>query len=440
MNSDVAETLTREMQRTDPDYVVYVPQHYDGSGHDGLNEHFIVFDAPDGGLMAVWTQSGSASGIPGGRQVNRIVCSRSTDEGGTWSEPGHVAGPRPGSDDRGMASWAFPLISAGGRIYVVYNDNDGRAGWIRMHTGVMSAVYSDDLGRTWSAPQQIPMPRSPYDDPAGEIPPEWIVWQMPMRDLSGGWFVGYSHWVNKAAATVKEPRGWTEIESVVEFMRFVNVDDNPEPGSVQVRYSGWGDRALRVPHWRHPLLSVAQEPSLVRLPDDRLFCVMRTASGYIWWSESGDDGETWCCPRPLLDRDFGRPLPNPVGCDPIYRLADGRYVLFYSNNRGNIDAGGAADAGPRRPCFIALGEFRPDAEQPVWFSPPKQFMDTDGLTVAGTPPGAPGMPASADLSLYSSFTTRNGRNVLWYPDRKFFLLGKEVADDALDDLIVPAQP
>jgi len=194
---------------------------------------------------------------------------------------------------------------------------------------------------------------------------------------------------------------------------------------------------LRVPHWRHPLLSVAQEPGLVRLPDQRLFCVMRTCSGYIWWSQSSDDGETWCSPRPLLDRDFGIPLLNPVGCDPMYQLADGRYVLFYSNNRGDIDSGGAADATPRRPCFLALGEFRPKADQPVWFSPPKQFMDSDGLTVAGIPPGTPGMPTSADLSLYSSFTTRAGRNVLWYPERKFFLLGKEVTAEFLAGMSVP---
>ena len=32
----------------------------------------------------------------------------------------------------------------------------------------------------------------------------------------------------------------------------------------------------------------------------------------------------------------------------------------------------------RRPAFLALGEFRPGAEQPIWFSESKQFMDNDG--------------------------------------------------------------
>ena len=74
---------------------------------------------------------------------------------------------------------------------------------------------------------------------------------------------------------------WDLIESVVEFMRFDNVDGNPEPEDLEVRFFSYGDDALRAPHYIDPLLSVAQEPSIVRLPDQRLFSVMRSNSGYI---------------------------------------------------------------------------------------------------------------------------------------------------------------
>ncbi len=278
MSGSVGDVLQREARRTRPDHIVYLPGHYDGSTGDGLNEHFLVFDGPDGSLLAVWTQSAMASGIPGGLQVNRIVFARSDDEGETWSRPTYVAGRRDPDGPQPMASWAFPMLSASGRIYVIYNQNRGTAGWIEMHTGTMDGVYSDDLGKTWSPAQNIAMPVSLYDDPSGEIPPEWIVWQKPERDLAGRYFVGYSHWVNRAAATRKEVGGWTEIESVVEFMRFTNLDTDPEPRDLAITYSAWGPSALRVPHYRYPLLSVAQEPSLVRLPDERLFCVMRTCS------------------------------------------------------------------------------------------------------------------------------------------------------------------
>lgn len=434
--AEVKKVLQFEVRRSQPDYIAYVPGSWDGSTHDCHNEHFLVFDGPDGSLMAVWTQNMKAPG--GGEPANRIVFSTSKDEGVTWAPPTHVLGPKTPDDPANMASWGFPLVSKSGRVYVLCTRNQGNKGWIKMHTGLMEGVYSDDLGKTWSSPQVVPMPKSPYDDPEGKIPGEWIVWQVPMRDLKGRWFVGYTHWVNHAVAYLKEVEGWTQIESVCEFMRFENVDDNPEVKDLRVRYSGWGEKALRVPHFKYPLLSIAQEPSIVRLPDQRLFCVMRTNSGYIWYSVSADDGETWCNPRPLLRKDHDRPILQPVGCCPIYRLSDGRYALFHHNNRGDVEKKPEATAGPRRPCFVALGEFRPNADQPIWFSESKQLMDTDNTGPNGKKAGeGAGGRANVEIGLYSSFTSRKGNDVFWHSDRKFFLVGKRITPEFLADMKVP---
>jgi hypothetical protein len=257
---------------------------------------------------------------------------------------------------------------------------------------------------------------------------------MPMRDLQGGYFVGYTRWLSAARARPLAADSWTYMESVCEFMRFENVDDDPEPQELCIRYSAWGDQALRVPQRADPLLSIAQEPSLVRLPDQRLFCVMRTDSGMIWYSLSADDGETWCNPRPLLYHDHGSPLLQPVSCCPIYQLADGRYVLICHNNPGNSDRPGNTWF-PRRPAFVALGEFRPEADQSLWFSEPKLLMDNDGYGVDGQR-GEKGQ-YWGDIGVYSSFTTRAGENVLWHPERKFFLLGKRITHEFLADLKVP---
>ena len=437
MAEDIKKILEKECHRTNPDYVTFIPGHWDGSTEDSLNEHFLTFDGPDGSLMAVWTQAPQAAGMPGQRQFNRIVYSRSEDEGVSWRPPVRIAGPAAGGTESNMASWAFPLVSDNGRVYIIYNQNQGISGWIKMHTGTMAGVYSDDNGRSWSPPQDICMPKSPYDDPEGKVPGEWIVWQRPIRDLNGGYLAGYSHWLHPDIAALgrDEIRGWTWIESVVEFMRFTNVHDEPEPRDLAVGYHAWGDEALRVPHYIHPLCSTAQEPSIVRLRDDRLFCVMRTCSGYIWWSQSGNDGYTWTSPRPLLDRDFGRPLLNSVGCDPIYELADGRYIIIYHNHRGFVDDGPASEARPRNPLYLALGEFRPEADQPVWFSPPTLFMDTDDHWVDGKKHGKDDS-RNTTLSMYSSFTNRDGVDVLWYPDRKFFLLGRRITDSLLTGLEV----
>jgi hypothetical protein len=415
--------LDRELRRTDPDYIVYVPGSLDGSTFDTGNEHFLVRDAPDGSLMAVWTQSSHEGGGD-----HRIMFSRSRDEGETWAAPRRIAGPgRPGEGP--IASWGFPLTSRSGRIYVIwsqYRDIDDVASTM---TGTMDCSYSDDLGESWSAPATIPMPRGPWDHPDPAVPSNWIVWQLPIRDLQGGWFTGFTRWVSKAVRTPPPVDSWTAWEAVVEFMRFMNVDDDPEPADFEVRYSP-PDQALRVPHYDDPFLSIAQEPSLVRLPDDRLFCTMRTMSGCIWYSLSGDDGEAWCSPRPLLRRDHGLPIPEPLCCCPIYQLADGRYVLLHHNNDGHFEGCAREETGKnRRPAFIALGEFRPRAEQPLWFSESRQLMDNDGVGI--------GPLRRIDLGVYPSFTTRAGNNVLWHPDRKFFLLGKRITDEFLSDLQVP---
>ena len=426
--------MKKSAYRTNPDYVVFVPGSYDGSTYDSKNEHFLVFDGPDGSLMAVWTQHQFENG-------GRIVFSRSPDQGVTWSSPRHLAGPRDEADTitTHLAVWGFPMVSKSGRIYVLWNQNQGITGWVNYHTGTMEGIYSDDMGKTWSKPQNIQMPVSPYDDPQGKVPPEWIVWQNPERLDDGKYFVGYSRWVHEDVAYFNRSNRpdptWIWVESVVEFMTFENIDDNPEPKDIKITYSSWGDQALRVPHYIEPGLSVAQEPSIVGLPDGRLFCTMRTASGYIWYSISDDNGKTWCNPRPLLRKDHGSPILQPVSCCPIYQLTDGRYVLLHHNDRGIID--NIADnphhlAQPRNPAYIALGEFRPDADQPIWFSESKVFIDNKSLNPAGETASR-----GYDAATYTSFTTSTGKNILWYPDAKCWLLGKEITNEFLKDMVVP---
>ena len=221
-------------------------------------------------------------------------------------------------------------------------------------------------------------------------------------------------------------------------MRFENVDDNPEVRTCRSRYSAWGDKALRVPHFKYPLLSIAQEPSIVRLPDQRLFCVMRTNSGYIWYSLSSDDGETWCNPRRLLRKDLGRPILSRWAADPIYQLADGRYVLLSPQQPRRAVAGGENDATAARAGVRRAGRVPPGADQPIWFSESKQFMATGGVGVDGVQRPLSD-PKSGSLSMYASFTNRHGNDVLWYPDSKFFLLGKRITADLLAGLTVPAR-
>jgi hypothetical protein len=93
---------------------------------------------------------------------------------------------------------------------------------------------------------------------------------------------------------------------------------------------------------------------------------------------------------------------------------------------------------PRFPAFLALGEFRAAADQPVWFSASKMLMDTAGVGVDGVRhERGGGRAAQTGIGIYTSFTTRKGNHVLWYPDRKCFLLGRRITPQFLADLKVP---
>jgi hypothetical protein len=423
---DVQTILEREMARTAPDYVTYRPGSVDGSTFDTGNEHFLVFDGPDRSLMAVWTQSSHENAGD-----HRIVFARSDDDGKTWSTPVRIAGPeRPTTEER-IASWGFPLVSKSGRIYVLYNRESLPHDYARAMTGVMEGRYSDDHGATWSKPEVVPMPRSPWDHPDPQYAANWIVWQRPERNARGRYYVGYTHWVSPVVRTPPHTKSWTAAESVVSFMQFENIDDNPSVKDIAITYIHKDDDALRVPHYSNPDLSIAQEPSIVYLPDGRLFCTMRTMSGYIWYTLSEDDGGSWCAPRPLLRKDRGEVIQQPLCCCPIYRYDDTRYVLLHHNNDGQFEDSKREDTNKnRRPAFIALGEYRPDAEQPIWFSESKEFMDNDGHGI--------GPLNRIDIGVYPSVTRRNNEFVLWHPDRKFFLLGKVISGNWLGDLTVPS--
>ena len=420
-----SSALEEEWKRTKPDIVVFLPK----GAADGDNEHFQVFEAPESDeLLAMWTQSSVE-----GRGDNRIAFARSLD-GVAWSDPVILAGRGPGRRER-QASWAFPVVAACGRIYCFYTKELEKID-VRQSSGAMGVLYSDDNGFSWSAGADVPVPKTRYDNPDPEVPPNWIVWQKPVRDAGGRWIVGCTRTTSEKVIP-KPNRNWPDHDSRSVFIRFDNLDAGPDPKDLALTWLPAGSDGLEVPHKLYPEISVCQEPAVVLLPDGRLFSVMRTMTGSIWYSVSEDDGATWRPVEVLRYRDGGEHVENPIAPCPLYRLADGRYLLVFNNNDGRR---GAYDQFRktwranqlnhlRHPAFIAIGEFRSDAHQPIWFSPPKQILDTNGVTF--------GPKGTASVAMYPSLTERNGVRVLWYPDRKHFLLGKLLPDSLLDAMKAP---
>ncbi|MCX7048355.1 MAG: sialidase family protein [Candidatus Sumerlaeota bacterium] len=422
--ADLKARIPGQLRITKPDFVVFVPEVAGDQVSDTGNEHFLVFDGPDGSLMAVWTQSSAES-----QPDQHIAFARSGDEGVTWSKPRVIAGPKKPGDGH-IASWGYPLVSKSGRIYVLYSQHIGKADTFFHHTGWLHGIWSDDNGATWSQPQNVPVARSINDNPDASYPPNMLCWQKPLRlGKDGKYFAGFTRWTSFAVR--KNPtKSWTSADARVEFMRFENVDDSPEAKDLKISWFAANDKALVAPFPGHPEVSACQEPSIVKLPDGRLFVVMRTSSGSPFWSVSADSGETWTVPRRLLKKDAGEPLLHPLSPCPMYDVGgatagSGRYALFIHNNDGNPKNLSPSVAGQnRRPIYLVPGYFKSGADQPVWFDEIRFFMDHDGVSL-----GKPGTAGRTDLALYSSFTVRQGKAVLWYPERKFFLLGRVIGEE-----------
>jgi len=416
----------KEWLRSEPDIVVFRPR----TNEEGDNEHFLVFEAPKSNeLLAIWTQSSVE-----GRGDNRAVFARSKN-GKDWSEPTVIAGKGLGRNE-GQASWAFPIVSKNGRIYCFYTKELDKVD-SRQMSGVMGCHYSDDNGYTWIAGKDITVPKNKFDNQDASIPPNWIVWQKPIRDSRGHWIAGYTQWSSESV--VKRPsKNWTDHDSRASFMRFENIDSNPLPEEIKITWLPNDREGLEVRHQIYPEISVSQEPAIVLLPDGRLFVIMRTMTGNIWYSVSSDNGETWREPEVLRYRDGGAAVNNPMAGTPLYLLKDGRYLLFFNNNEGRRGAydqfkkvwnNGNQLNFLRNPAYLALGEFRPGAHQPIWFSAPEQILDTDGI--------AYGPKGTAEVAMYISLTERQGKRTLWYPDRKHFLLGKYIKNKTLKKMKVP---
>ncbi|MBO4303917.1 MAG: exo-alpha-sialidase [Lentisphaeria bacterium] len=409
--------LLRELYRTKPDYIVYVPS-CKGDSSDHGNEHLHVFRGKDGRLCALWTMSAFE-----GTFSQRPVLSCSFDDGRSWTKPKcllqEAIDPETGKN---MGSWAAPAISRSGRIYLIYCKHTGKKA--HHQRGAMAVMFSDDDGETWSKEVIREIPRTKYDltDPSEAV--DWVVWQKAYRLRSGKVLMGFTRgWLSYPPA----PKSWTQHPCGCEFFRLDNLDEDPDAEDLVLNFITDPEKPLTAPIRNYENRFCAEEPAVCQLPDGRLFVVMRTTEGHVWYSVSEDDGVSWRTPEMLRYTDGGEGIEHPLSPAPMYETAPGEYVLFIHNHDGY---GGQKDPQAkgnwRNPLYILRGEYRAGAHQPVWFSAPVEWMNNGGVSLERN-----------DLAIYGDLTMEKGVPVLWYPDRKFFLLGRKIPRELLDSMVVP---
>ena len=228
-----------------------------------------------------------------------------------------------------------------------------------------------------------------------------------MRGPDGKYLAGFTKYVSRKAK--EEDAGGCRVY----FYRFDNIDDDPEVKDLKITtlpddergihvYRSWGD------------IGRIEEPAWVILPDGRIFCSMRTNLGAVYFAVSSDGGKTWTDPRALYFDDY-TPFVHPISPCPIYDLGDGRYMQLY-HGVFNPDKPYL----PRDPLRMAIGYFDPDNRQPI------RFKKSDDRLFMQLGEKADGFGTDKQLAVYGTMTHYKGENVLWYPDRKFFLLGKVI--------------
>ena len=419
--------VNQEWKRTRPDLVVFLPK--EDQGADSSNQHLNVVATPSGSFLGTWT-SATRESAPN----QKVLYTRSTDRGKTWSEPQVLDGPLeedpPGT---GLASWQFLIVAPNVpeadkcRIWCFYVKNVGIDDARTADTGVLRARYSDDEGETWST-NTFDFPIAPnalgHPDPA--VPPTWIVYQNPTVTPERHVLAGFTRWGSNA---LDPGVNMFERISEVSFLRFENILSEADPQKLIITTWPKAEHGLRVSNPYRPGISTVQEPTVQAFSDGRLICVMRTLHGRIYFALSEDDGRTWDEPRPLCYSPGGTPILHPMAPCPLYKLKDGRFLLLFYNNDGSIHGGSGPLDSPnvRNPGYITIGREVPGhRQQPIRFGHPKVFADTDWTPVYE------GGRATQPFS-YCSLVEDNGERILFYPDRKHFLLGRYLTDQWLQE-------
>lgn len=379
--------------------------------------HLIVTPLPGGDFLATWTRADSPHG-----PHQHVVIARSRDRGVTWTEPLVIDGPEEGTEN--IASWSVLVVAPEtGNIFCLYHKNIGVNDYDRGMTGELAWRCSRDGGHTWSQRFQTRIRRSCLDHSDESIPSNWVTsgWQLPIISPQGSVLCPITRWSSREHRfreefSGQEHEGW--------FLRFDNIMTTDDPAALEVTTLPDGDHGLRVPHPDQPNLSAAMEPAIQPLAKGRIFCVLRTMTGSIYYAVSADDGHTWSTPEELTYGPGGGAMLHPNAPIGMGKLEDGRFVMFFHNNDGTANGGtGPADSRGRRPVFLSVGREtgNPDG-QPVIFGEPVELYDN----------GGPSRPYSGLLAPYGSFFVFEGKNYWWYPDAIRFQVGRIIPADMLE--------
>lgn len=305
-----------------------------GQGVEAFNFQQYVIIMPGGTWICCWTQ-GSTESAPD----QRVVCSRSVDNGKTWSGEIVIEAAAPAYR---VPAWVMPFaVLHSGRLYMFYwynyNDDAIRDG------GDMFFRYSDDEGLSWSERHRIGIPRTAMDDSQGDLHGWNFGPFVMMPDCKP--VMNYNK-IKRSSMLEGNPDKW---ETEAFFMKCENILWETDPKKLVFSFYPEGDHGLFV---RHPVngQNFGQEATLLSLSGGKTLAVFRTRTGHPYYAISRDGARTWSSPEPLRLGPNGSALLQPCASMPIKKLKDGRVVLLYHNTMAD-----GSGWNPRHPLWILVG-------------------------------------------------------------------------------------
>jgi len=312
-----------------------------------------------------------------GQTGQHIVAIISSDKGQTWSSPIPIESP-----EGPEASWAIPLLTPFGRVYVFYTYNgdkvrtlDGKP--IRADVlGWYAYRYSDDFGRTWSDRYRLPLRVTACDrsnDWKGNVQLFWGICKPQVAEHN----VLFS-FTKLGKYLLEQGEGWIFFSD--------NILQERDPTRLHWELLPLGDHGIR----NNQFGSVQEEHNLVWLGGKTWYCVYRTTLGYPAHTYSFDGGKTWEQPSLMTYEPGGRLIKNPRACPKLHRTQDGKLLFWFHNHSGKSFTG-------RNPAWLSAGEVKNgrvhwsqpeillyDPDPKVGFSYPDFFEDEGRLFVTET--------------------------------------------------------
>lgn len=293
-----------------------------------------VLKLNDNNWLCVFTTGAESESRPG----QHIVAMKSTDMGKSWTSPVKIE-PNTGP----MSSWAIPYQTSYGRVYVFYNYNGDNVSEVRgkpiRQAGLLGWYcykYSDDNGVTWSDERF----RIPIRITAADIFNEFdgfvqMFWGIDKPRLSEGKVYFAFSKIGKFVQDQSE--GWLLCSD--------NLDTQKDASKVNWKMLPDGEYGIRNPYFQ----SVQEEHNTAILNDGSVYCVFRTALGFMGYSISRDKGSTWSKPDTLrYASDAPNVMKNPRACPRLFKCMNGKYLLWYHNHGGR-------DFKNRTPVWVAGG-------------------------------------------------------------------------------------